>query len=87
MSHVGLYQAPSGAFVKIGRKGQPDILAIYRGQALGLELKSLTGSLKREQKECAAAWGELGTLIFTVKKDDWDALGVAVAWAEEGQIP
>lgn len=86
-SHVGLYQAPSGAFVKIGIKGQPDLVALYRGHGIGLELKSRTGTEEKEQKACAEAWGKLGTIVFKLKADDWDALGVAIAWAEEGQIP
>lgn len=86
-SHVGLYQAPSGSLVKIGIKGQPDLVALYRGHGIGLELKSLTGTEEKEQKACAEAWGKLGTIVFKVRADDWDALGVAIAWAEEGQIP
>lgn len=73
----------SGNHVTIGRKGQPDLLALYRGRGIGIELKSKTGSLKEAQKRCREAWGKQGLEVFKVHDGDWDALGVAMAWVEE----
>jgi hypothetical protein len=81
-SHVGLYTAPSGARVKIGIEGQPDLVVIYRGRAGGIELKSKDGRRGKKQEECFDAWGSNGTTIWLLRENDWDKLGSIIAWYE-----
>lgn len=71
MRHVGkyarVYAEGYGPPVQIGRTGQPDMLALIDGKALGLELKSATGRVSAGQVTCHAAWGSMGTPVAVVR--------------------
>ena len=71
LRHVGkyarVYAEGYGPPVQIGRTGQPDMLALVDGRALGLELKSATGRVSAGQVTCHAAWGACGTPVVVVR--------------------
>ena len=72
--HVGkyarVYAAGYGPPVQIGRPGQPDMIALVDGKAVGLELKSAKGRLETSQVQCHAAWRMCGTPIAVVRSVD-----------------
>lgn len=71
LRHVGkyarVYAGGYGPPVQIGRTGQPDLLLLIEGRALGLELKSATGRVSAGQVTCHAAWGAMGTPVVVVR--------------------
>lgn len=71
MRHVGryarVYAGGYGPPVQIGRVGQPDLLLLVDGRALGLELKSATGRVSAGQVTCHAAWLSCGTPVAVVR--------------------
>ena len=71
MRHVGkyarVYAEGYGPPVQIGRSGQPVLLLLIDGRALGLELKSATGRVSVAQVTCHAAWGSCGTPVVVVR--------------------
>ena len=71
MRHVGkyarVYAAGYGPPVQIGRTGQPDLLLLVDGKALGVELKSSTGRVSSGQVTCHAAWASCGTPVVVVR--------------------
>lgn len=78
MRHVGKFakvlgSAGYGPPVQIGRVGQPDLLLLVDGRALGLELKSATGRVSAGQVTCHAAWRMCGTPVVVVRSVE-DAL-------------
>lgn len=77
LRHVGkyarVYAGGYGPPVQIGRTGQPDLLLLVDGRALGLELKSARGRLEPSQAACHAAWRMCGTPIAVCRSVE-DAL-------------
>lgn len=81
MRHVGVFEkvlpkGKRGGPVHIGRKGQPDLLVIVDGKALGVELKSdaahgrFAGDVDRllpGQVTCHAAWAAMGTPVVVCR--------------------
>lgn len=71
MRHVGkyarVYAEGYGPPVQIGRPGQPDLLLLVDGKALGVELKSSTGRVSSGQVTCHAAWASCGTPVAVVR--------------------
>jgi hypothetical protein len=71
LRHVGkyarVYAGGYGPPVQIGRTGQPDLLLLVEGRALGLELKSAVGRVSAGQVTCHAAWGAMGTPVVVVR--------------------
>ena len=68
MRHVGKFAkvlgfAGYGPPVQIGRTGQPDLLILVDGKAIGVELKSATGRVSAGQVTCHAAWQACGTPV------------------------
>ncbi len=60
----GIYRRPSGAF---NEKGTSDILGIWKGKMLCIEVKSATGKLRPEQYEFLRAMHELGAICFVAR--------------------
>jgi putative heme degradation protein len=67
-------------FNKYSEKGTSDILGIWRGKMLCIEVKSATGRLRPEQKDFLDTMGRLGaiTLLARSLQCVLDALAVTV---------
>jgi hypothetical protein len=61
LNHIFHWRSNTGAFageykgkkrfVRFGKKGTPDIFAVYDGEIFGIEVKGPNGELSEEQKE------------------------------------
>jgi hypothetical protein len=61
------------------RKGVPDLVIIYSGRIMGLEVKSSDGTLSREQKEFRGEWERAGG-IYAVARSVEVGRVVLEAW-------
>lgn len=60
----GIYRRSAGAFTE---KGTSDIIGIWRGKMLCIEVKSATGRLRPEQKLFLEAMSSLGAIAFVAR--------------------
>lgn len=60
----GIYRANHS---KYSEKGSSDILGIWQGKMLCIEVKSRRGTLRPEQKEFLAAMGSLGAITLVAR--------------------
>lgn len=56
--------------IKMGAVGSPDIIGIYKGKFLGIEVKSATGTLRPEQKEFLDKINAEGGFAFVARNLD-----------------
>lgn len=63
----GCIQTAYGGYFKTGKKGLPDIICLYRGLFIGLEVKTDIGRQSKEQKEAEEIIKKLGGFYFVVK--------------------
>lgn len=58
----GAFQTAAGRYVKTGRPGVPDIICLFKGRFIGVEIKTETGrqsnSQKQAEKDILSAGGE-----------------------------
>lgn len=59
--------------VSFGVIGSPDIIGAYHGRAIGIEVKTETGALRKSQKRFRAAFERAGGLYIVARSTD-DAL-------------
>lgn len=52
------------------RPGWPDVQLIYKGQFIGLELKTEKGALSDDQRACLAAIKKAGGIVFVCRNLD-----------------
>lgn len=67
---TGIFDPRRGVFRKLGGyaiKGVSDIIGIYKGKMLCLEVKSATGKLRPEQKKFLDRMKELGAITGVVR--------------------
>ena len=60
----GIYRRASGAFTE---KGTSDILGIYQGRMLCIEVKSKRGTLRPEQDVFLRTMADLGAIAFVAR--------------------
>jgi penicillin-binding protein-related factor A (putative recombinase) len=72
----GIYRRVAGQF---NEKGTSDILGIWKGKMLCIEVKSATGKLRPEQREFLRAMHELGAICMVARslQDVISALGAS----------
>jgi len=64
--------------------GEPDLLVLVRGQAIGIELKDRAGEVKKHQRARHAAWREAGAEVFVVR--DLETVEGIVAALRAGRV-
>lgn len=68
--NVGVFDAAKGIYRRLSphrMKGISDILGIYRGRMLCIEVKSATGRLSPEQKDFLERMDALGAIAFMAR--------------------
>ncbi len=58
------------AMTKYALKGFPDILVLYKGKAIGIEVKTDTGKLSKEQRSLSDQWVNNGGAYFIARSID-----------------
>ena len=66
-SASGAVQTASGRFFKSGKPGVPDISVIFKGQFIGLEIKTATGRQSSAQKKAQAEIERSGGKYYIVR--------------------
>ena len=66
-SAAGAVQTATGRYFRTGRKGCPDVSAIYNGKYYGLEIKSSKGRQSPAQKEAQEQIEEAGGLYYLIR--------------------
>ena len=61
------------------RKGVPDLVLLYSGRIMGLEIKRPDGALSREQKEFRIEWERAGG-IYAVVRSVEEGKALLAAW-------
>lgn len=56
----GAFKAAHGGFIRFGAKGAPDIVCVFKGQYIGIEVKDVKGKLNDNQKEFQKKLEEAG---------------------------
>jgi predicted peroxiredoxin len=78
-----LGKATAGRLHGSGLKaGMPDILIFFNGRAIGIELKTETGKLSKDQINMAARLSDAGVRVYLCRNTD-DVIGVL----EEMSLP
>lgn len=63
----GRSKAEAGIFKALGTKaGVPDLVFIWRGRVIGVEIKPPKGRLRKVQKELHEEWRSVGALVATM---------------------
>jgi hypothetical protein len=65
-NNTGALKTADQRFVRFGQVGSPDILACYKGMAIGIECKSSKGRQSKEQLEWMRRWGLAGGAYFLI---------------------
>jgi hypothetical protein len=71
--NVGVYDASKGVYRRLSRhrmKGISDILGIYYGRMLCIEVKTETGRVSPEQKHFLEEMAKLGAIAFVARSLD-----------------
>ena len=80
---TGIFDPRRGVFRKLGGyaiKGVSDIIGIYKGRMVCLEVKSATGKLRPEQKSFLEKMKELGAITAVVRS--WPEAQLALGMEE-----
>lgn len=59
-----------GNFTKSGRRGSPDIVGVYKGKFIGIEVKTSTGKQSSDQKEAQTKIEESGGVYLLIRGVD-----------------
>ncbi len=59
-----------GQFVRFGTPGAPDIIAVIRGQYIGIEVKDVKGKLNPNQEKFRDALEAAGGIFLTIRNID-----------------
>ncbi len=66
----GAVKTDTGRYFRTGKKGSPDIICCYKGQFIGLEIKSEKGRQSPEQKEAEAIINNSGGKYCLIRSLD-----------------
>lgn len=83
---TGIFDQRRGVFRKLGGyaiKGVSDIIGIYQGRMVCLEVKSASGKLRPEQKKFLERMAELGAITAVVRS--WPEARLALGMEEPGK--
>lgn len=69
----GAYKAAHGGFIRYGTKGAPDIVAVFRGKYIGIEVKDIKGRLNDNQKDFCKLLEAAGG-IYMIARDIDDVI-------------
>jgi 5-methylcytosine-specific restriction endonuclease McrA len=72
-NNTGSVPTPHGTMISFGLIGSPDIIGVYRGKAVGIEVKTQTGRLNENQKNFRKRW-ELSGGVYIIARSPEDAL-------------
>jgi hypothetical protein len=65
-NNSGALKTERGGFIRFGAKGSPDIIAIYGGQFIGIEVKASKGKQSKSQKDFQKAVEKSGGFYWLV---------------------
>ena len=69
-NNSGAMRAAHGGYIRFGAKGSPDIVAVLKGQYIGLEIKDIKGKQSDSQKEFQTALENAGGVYMLVRDVD-----------------